>query len=447
MNEKNLEAISPIDGRYFDKTEKLKKYFSEKALIYYRLKVEVEYFIALCEAQIPQLSNFNHTKFKDLRKIYLDFTFDDAIEIKKIEKSTNHDVKAVEYFIKQKFDKIGISEYKEFIHFGLTSQDINNTAIPLSIKDFINEVYLVKIEELLNSIEDKCSEYKDITIISRTHGQPASPTKLGKEFKVFLVRIQEQLKNLKSIPNSAKFSGAVGNFNAHKVAYPKINWKKFAKNFVENKLDLDFSFPTTQIEHYDSFASLSDNCRRINNILLDMCVDIWTYISHDYFKQKIIQDEVGSSAMPHKVNPIDFENAEGNLGIANSFFIFFSNKLTKSRLQRDLSDSTVLRNIGVPFAHVLISFESILKGLNKIYINHDKINQDLEENWIVVSEAIQTILRREGYENPYEVMKELTRKNSKIDKDYLHTFIDKLKINDKIKKELKQISPYNYTGI
>jgi adenylosuccinate lyase len=306
---------------------------------------------------------------------------------------------------------------------------------------------VVKIEELLNSIEDKCNEYKDITIISRTHGQPASPTKLGKEFKVFLVRIQEQLKNLKSIPNSAKFSGAVGNFNAHKVAYPKINWKKFAKNFVENKLDLDFSFPTTQIEHYDSFASLSDNCRRINNILLDMCVDIWTYISHDYFKQKIIQDEVGSSAMPHKVNPIDFENAEGNLGIANSFFIFFSNKLTKSRLQRDLSDSTVLRNIGVPFAHVLISFESILKGLNKIYINHDKINQDLEENWIVVSEAIQTILRREGYKNPYEVMKELTRKNSKIDRENLHTFIDKLKINDKIKKELKQISPYNYTGI
>ena len=447
MNEKNLGAISPVDGRYFDKTEKLKKYFSEKALIHYRLKVEVEYFIALCEAQIPQLSNFNNKKFKDLRKIYLDFTFDDAVEIKKIENSTNHDVKAVEYFIKQKFDKIGISEYKEFIHFGLTSQDINNTAIPLSIKDFIDEVYLVKIEELLNSIEDKCNEYKDITIISRTHGQPASPTKLGKEFKVFLVRIQEQLKNLKSIPNSAKFSGAVGNFNAHKVAYPKINWKKFAKNFVENKLGLDFSFPTTQIEHYDSFASLSDNCRRINNILLDMCVDIWTYISHDYFKQKIIQDEVGSSAMPHKVNPIDFENAEGNLGIANSFFIFFSNKLTKSRLQRDLSDSTVLRNIGVPFAHVLISFESILKGLNKIYINHDKINQDLEENWIVVSEAIQTILRREGYENPYEVMKELTRKNSKIDKENLHTFIDKLEINDKIKKELKQISPYNYTGI
>ena len=447
MNEKNLEAISPIDGRYFDKTEKLKKYFSEKALIYYRLKVEVEYFIALCEAQIPQLSNFNHTKFKDLRKIYLDFTIDDAIEIKKIEKSTNHDVKAVEYFIKQKFDKIGISEYKEFIHFGLTSQDINNTAIPLSIKDFINEVYLVKIEELLNSIEDKCNEYKDITIISRTHGQPASPTKLGKEFKVFWTRINEQLNGLKKIPNSAKFSGAVGNFNAHKVAYPKINWKNFGVNFVENKLGLNYSYPTTQIEHYDSFASLSDNCRRINNILLDMCIDIWTYISHDYFNQKIVKNEVGSSAMPHKVNPIDFENAEGNLGIANSTFNFFSNKLTKSRLQRDLSDSTVLRNIGVPFSHTIISFESILKGLSKIYVNEDKINKDIEDNWIVVSEAIQTILRREGYPEPYEVMKELTRNNEKIDKSKLHNFIDSLNIDQAIKKELKKITPYNYTGI
>jgi len=447
MNEKNLEAISPIDGRYFDKTEKLKKYFSEKALIYYRLKVEVEYFITLCEAQIPQLKNFNHKKFKDLRKIYLDFTIDDAIEIKKIEKSTNHDVKAVEYFIKQKFDKIGISEYKEFIHFGLTSQDINNTAIPLSIKDFINEVYLIKIEELLNSIEDKCNEYKDITIVSRTHGQPASPTKLGKEFKVFWKRIREQLNSLKKIPNSAKFSGAVGNFNAHKVAYPKINWKNFGLDFVENKLGLHYSYPTTQIEHYDSFASLSDNCRRINNILLDMCIDIWTYISHDYFNQKIVKNEVGSSAMPHKVNPIDFENAEGNLGIANSTFSFFSNKLTKSRLQRDLSDSTVLRNIGVPFSHTLISFESILKGLSKIYVNESKINNDIEDNWIVVSEAIQTILRREGYPEPYEVMKELTRSSEKIDKSKLHNFIDTLNIDQAIKIELKKITPYNYTGI
>ena len=447
MNEKNLEAISPVDGRYFDKTEKLKKYFSEKALIYYRLKVEVEYFIALCEAKIPQLSNFNHKKLKDLRKIYLDFTIDDALEIKKIEKSTNHDVKAVEYFIKQKFDKIGISGYKEFIHFGLTSQDINNTSIPLSIKDFINEVYLIKIEELLNSIENKCKEYKDITIISRTHGQPASPTKLGKEFKVFWTRINEQLNSLKNIPNSAKFSGAVGNFNAHKVAYPKINWKNFGVNFVENKLGLNYSYPTTQIEHYDSFAALSDNCRRINNILLDMCIDIWTYISHDYFNQKIVKKEVGSSAMPHKVNPIDFENAEGNLGIANSTFNFFSNKLTKSRLQRDLSDSTVLRNIGVPFSHTIISFESILKGLSKIYLNEDKINNDIENNWIVVSEAIQTILRRERYPEPYEVMKELTRNNEKIDKSKLHNFIDSLNIDQAIKKELKKITPYNYTGI
>tara|TARA_E500000178_G_scaffold311100_1_gene326726 strand:+ start:792 stop:2135 length:1344 start_codon:yes stop_codon:yes gene_type:complete len=447
MNEKNLEAISPVDGRYFEKTEKLKNYFSEKALIFFRLKVEVEYFIALCEAPIPQLKNFNPTKFKDLRKIYQDFSIDDAVEIKNIEKYTNHDVKAVEYFIKQKFDKLGIPEYKEFIHFGLTSQDINNTAIPLSIKYFINEIYLVKIEELLNAIEVKCNDYKEITIISRTHGQPASPTKLGKEFKVFWTRINEQLSTLKEIPNSAKFSGAVGNFNAHKVAYPKIKWKNFAENFVENKLGLNYSYPTTQIEHYDSFAALSDNCRRINNILLDMCLDIWTYISYDYFNQKIVKNEVGSSAMPHKVNPIDFENAEGNLGIANSIFYFFSNKLTKSRLQRDLSDSTVLRNIGVPFSHTIISFESILKGLGKIYLNESKINDDIENNWIVVSEAIQTILRREGYPEPYEVMKMLTRNNEKIDKSKLHNFIDSLNIDNAIKDELKKISPYNYTGI
>jgi len=447
MNEKNLEAISPIDGRYFEKTEKLKKYFSEKALIFYRLKVEVEYFIALCEATIPQLDNFNPKKFKDLRKIYLDFSIDDAIEIKNIEKSTNHDVKAVEYFIKQKFDKLGIPEYKEFIHFGLTSQDINNTAIPLSIKGFINEVYLVKIEELLNAIEAKCNDYEKITIISRTHGQPASPTKLGKEFKVFWTRINEQLSTLKKIPNSAKFSGAVGNFNAHKVAYPKIKWKNFGKDFVENKLGLNYSYPTTQIEHYDSFASLSDNCRRINNILLDMCLDIWTYISYDYFNQKIVANEVGSSAMPHKVNPIDFENAEGNLGLANSIFMYFSNKLTKSRLQRDLSDSTVLRNIGVPFGHTLISFESILKGLNKIIVNEERINYDIENNWIVVSEAIQTILRREGFENPYELLKELTRNNNKIDKKSIHNFIDNLNIRDSLKNELKDITPYNYTGL
>ena len=447
MKLNNLEAISPVDGRYFYKTEKLKKYFSEKALIYYRLKVEIEYFIALCKAEIHQLNGINQTKFKSLRKIYLDFSINDAIKIKNIEETTNHDVKAVEYFIKEKFDELNLSEYKEFIHFGLTSQDINNTAIPLSVKDFINDVYLVKIEELLKLVEDKSNEYSDITIISRTHGQPASPTKLGKELRVFWTRINEQVKSLHKIPNSAKFSGAVGNFNAHKVAYPNVNWKNFGQNFVEDILGLNYSYPTTQIEHYDSFASLSDNCRRINNILLDMCQDIWTYISYDYFNQKIIKNEVGSSAMPHKVNPIDFENAEGNLGIANSIFDFFSNKLTKSRLQRDLSDSTVLRNIGVPFSHTIISIESVIKGLNKIYVNEEKINIDIEDNWIIISEAIQTILRREGFEDPYELMKDLTRKNIKLDKNSMHEFIDNLKINNEIKLELKKITPYNYTGI
>ncbi len=447
MNEFNLNSISPIDGRYYNKTEVLSNYFSEKALIFYRLKVEIEYFISLCKIGIPQLKNFDHNKFDDLRNIYLNFSNEDAIEIKRIEKITNHDVKAVEYFIKDKFETLNIIEFKEFIHFGLTSQDINNSAIPLSIKDFIDNVYMPKINEVLSAIDNKCDELKDITIIARTHGQPASPTKLGKEFKVFWTRINEQIKSLKNIPNSAKFSGAVGNFNAHKVAYPEIDWKKFSQNFIENELGLNYSFPTTQIEHYDSFAALCDNCRRVNNILLDMCVDIWTYISHDYFKQKIIKDEVGSSAMPHKVNPIDFENSEGNLGLANSTFDFFSNKLTKSRLQRDLTDSTVLRNIGVPFGHTLISFESLLKGLKKIYVNEVKINKDLEDNWIVVSEAIQTILRREGFINPYEIMKELTRSNQKIDKNSLHEFIDKLDIDNNIKNELKQISPYNYTGI
>ena len=447
MNEFNLNSISPIDGRYFDKTKVLNKYFSEKALIFYRLKVEVEYFISLCKIGIPQLENFESKKFDELRKIYLKFSYEDAAEIKEIERVTNHDVKAVEYYIKQKFDNLNLTEYKEFVHFGLTSQDINNTAIPLSVKDFIEEVYIPKLNNVLDAINEKCEELKDITIISRTHGQPASPTKLGKEFKVFWTRINNQLSSLKEIPNSAKFAGAVGNFNAHHVAYPNIDWKEFGQNFIENELNLNYSFPTTQIEHYDSFAALCDNCRRINNILLDMCIDIWTYISHDYFKQKIIKGEVGSSAMPHKVNPIDFENSEGNIGLANSLFDFMSNKLPKSRLQRDLSDSTVLRNIGVPFGHSLISFESILKGLNKIYVNEDKINKDIEENWIVVSEAIQTILRREGYSNPYEIMKELTRNNQKIDKESLHRFIDDLKIDDTIKKELKQISPYNYTGI
>jgi len=386
-------------------------------------------------------------KFDELRKIYISFSNEDAIEIKRIEKITNHDVKAVEYFIKDRFQALNIGEFKEFIHFGLTSQDINNSAIPLSIKDFIDNVYMPKIQEVLSAIDNKCVELKDITIIARTHGQPASPTKLGKEFKVFWTRVNEQIRSLKNIPNSAKFSGAVGNFNAHKVAYPEIDWKKFGQNFIENELGLNYSFPTTQIEHYDSFAALCDNCRRINNILLDMCVDIWTYISHDYFKQKIIKDEVGSSAMPHKVNPIDFENSEGNLGLANSTFDFFSNKLTKSRLQRDLTDSTVLRNIGVPFGHTLIAFESLLKGLKKIYVNQIAINNDIEDNWIVVSEAIQTILRREGFSNPYEILKDLTRDNNKINKLTLHKFIDTLNIDDKVKVDLKQITPHNYTGI
>ena len=446
MNDQ-LNSISPVDGRYFNKTESLRKYFSEKALIYYRLKIEVEYFIALCDLGIPQLKNFNKKKYNELRNIYLKFKIEDAIKIKEIEDITNHDVKAVEYYLKLKFEEIGISEYKEFIHFGLTSQDINNTAIPLSIKDFIDEIYIPKLNEILVEIDKKCLEYANIPMISRTHGQPASPTRLGKEFRVFWTRINQQLNQLKLIPNSAKFAGAIGNFNAHKVAFPDIDWKSFGQEFVESKLGLSYSFPTTQIEHYDSFAALSDNCRRINNILLDMCIDIWTYISHDYFKQKIINNEVGSSAMPHKVNPIDFENSEGNLGIANSIFMYFSNKLTKSRLQRDLSDSTVLRNIGVPFGHSLISFESILKGLNKIIVNEEKINYDIENNWIVVSEAIQTILRREGFENPYELLKELTRNNNKIDKKSIHNFIDNLNISDSLKDELKDISPYNYTGL
>ena len=446
MNDQ-LNSISPVDGRYFNKTESLRKYFSEKALIYYRLKIEVEYFIALCDLGIPQLKNFNKKKYNELRNIYLKFKIEDAIKIKEIEDITNHDVKAVEYYLKLKFEEIGISEYKEFIHFGLTSQDINNTAIPLSVKDFIDEIYIPKLNEILVEIDKKCLEYANIPMISRTHGQPASPTRLGKEFRVFWTRINQQLNQLKLIPNSAKFAGAIGNFNAHKVAFPDIDWKSFGQEFVESKLGLSYSFPTTQIEHYDSFAALSDNCRRINNILLDMCIDIWTYISHDYFKQKIINNEVGSSAMPHKVNPIDFENSEGNLGIANSIYMYFSNKLTKSRLQRDLSDSTVLRNIGVPFGHSLISFESILKGLNKIIVNEEKINYDIEKNWIVVSEAIQTILRREGYENPYELLKELTRNNNNIDKKSIHNFIDNLNISNSLKDELKDISPYNYIGL
>jgi len=447
MKEKKLDAISPIDGRYRDKVDYISKYFSEKALIYYRLKVEIEYFLFLCKNRIGKLKPLNLKNIKRLRNIYNEFSIKDAIEIKKIEEKTNHDVKAVEYFIKKKFDQYEFSHYKEFIHFGLTSQDINNTAIPLSIKEFISNIYIPELDKLIKHLDNISKKYKDISIISRTHGQPASPTKLGKEILVFSTRIKNQRNSLVKIPNSAKFAGAVGNFNAHKVAFPKINWKNFGKRFIESELGLDYSFPTTQIEHYDSFASLCDNVRRINNILLDLSLDMWTYISLDYFKQKINKNEVGSSAMPHKVNPIDFENAEGNIGMANSIFDFFSNKLTKSRLQRDLSDSTVLRNIGVPFSHTIISMKSIIRGLDKLIVNKNKINTDLEENWIIISEAIQTILRREGYPEPYESLKELTRKNKSITKEILHKFIDDLKVSNKIKNELKVITPSNYTGI
>ena len=442
-----LSAISPIDGRYRGKTKSLSNFFSEEALIKYRVRVEIEYFISLCELPLPQLSNFNSSFFEDLRSIYKHFSKEDAMEIKEIEKTTNHDVKAVEYFIKIEFDKLGLQKYKEFVHFGLTSQDINNTSIPLSIKEAIHEEYLPHLEEILITFSELAYKYKDIPMLSRTHGQAASPTLLGKEIAVFSKRLETQKANLTQIPNAAKFSGAVGNFNAHYVAYPEIDWKKFAKKFVENRLGLDFSFPTTQIEHYDSIAALCDALKRINNILIDFNRDIWTYISMDYFKQNIKEGEIGSSAMPHKVNPIDFENAEGNLGIANAILSFFSHKLPISRLQRDLTDSTVLRNIGVPIAHILIAFKSIIKGIGKIDLNEKKINTDLDENWAIVAEAIQTILRRENFTNPYEALKVLTRTNTSITKQTIHKFIDDLDLNQEVKKELKAITPFNYTGI
>ena len=442
-----LSAISPVDGRYRGKTKSLSNFFSEEALIKYRVRVEIEYFISLCELPLPQLSNFNSSFFEDLRSIYKHFSKEDAMEIKEIEKITNHDVKAVEYFIKIEFDKLGLQKYKEFVHFGLTSQDINNTSIPLSIKEAIHEEYLPHLEEILITFSELAYKYKDIPMLSRTHGQAASPTLLGKEIAVFSKRLETQKANLTQIPNAAKFSGAVGNFNAHFVAYPDIDWKKFGKKFVENRLGLDFSFPTTQIEHYDSIAALCDALKRINNILIDFNRDIWTYISMDYFKQDIKEGEIGSSAMPHKVNPIDFENAEGNLGIANAILSFLSNKLPVSRLQRDLTDSTVLRNIGVPFAHILIAFKSIVKGIGKIIINEKKINDDLDENWSIVAEAIQTILRRENFSNPYEALKALTRTNSTITRKTIHSFIDSLDLNQEVKKELKSITPFNYTGI
>ncbi|NRR92230.1 adenylosuccinate lyase [Winogradskyella undariae] len=442
-----LNAISPIDGRYRSKVEKLKDYFSEEALIKYRVLVEIEYFIALCELPLPQLESVSSSVFEDLRAIYKNFTAIDAQAIKDIEKVTNHDVKAVEYFIKDKFDALELSAYKEFIHFGLTSQDINNTAIPLSIKDAMNDVYVPEYSELLEKIEGLATDWAHIPMLARTHGQPASPTRLGKEISVFAARLKEQFNLLNNVPSAAKFGGATGNYNAHKVAYPNIDWKAFGTEFVQGKLGLQHSFPTTQIEHYDHAAALFDGLKRINTIIIDLDRDIWTYVSMDYFKQKIKAGEVGSSAMPHKVNPIDFENSEGNLGMANAIFEHLSAKLPLSRLQRDLTDSTVLRNVGVPFGHTIIGFKSTVKGLGKLLLNEPKFAQDLENNWAVVAEAIQTILRRESYPNPYEALKGLTRTNEAITQTSISNFIDTLEVSDAIKSELKAITPSNYTGI
>jgi adenylosuccinate lyase len=447
MNLTSLNAISPIDGRYRNKTKSLSAYFSEEALIKYRVRIEIEYFIALCQIPLPQLKDFNKDLFPELRKIYADFTTEDALKIKEIESITNHDVKAVEYFIKEKFEVLMLSKFKEFIHFGLTSQDINNTAVPLSLKDAYETVYLPELHILIDTLERLAKEWSHISMLAKTHGQPASPTRLGKEIYVFVERIKQQLNLIKSIPFAAKFGGATGNFNAHKVAYPDHNWKEFGSHFVQNILGLSHSFPTTQIEHYDHLAALFDGFKRINTIIIDLNRDFWQYISMNYFKQKIKQGEVGSSAMPHKVNPIDFENSEGNLGIANAIFEHLSAKLPISRLQRDLTDSTVLRNIGVPIGHTIISFSSTVKGLNKLLLNQEAFDQDLENNWAVAAEAIQTILRREAYPDPYEALKGLTRTNAKIDQKAIADFIDTLKVDDRIKKELKAITPHNYTGI
>ena len=442
-----LNAISPIDGRYRSKTVSLSPFFSEEALIKYRVLIEVEYFIALCEADLPQLSGVNKSVFDELRKIYTNFSTEDALWIKETEKTTNHDVKAVEYFIKSKFDGLGLEKYKEFIHFGLTSQDINNTAIPLSTKDAFEKVYLPSLIAVIAKLKELSVEWAAIPMLARTHGQPASPTRLGKEILVFVERLEEQMRLLFNVPFAAKFGGATGNYNAHHVAYPNTDWKKFGTDFVESTLGLHHSFPTTQIEHYDHFAAFFDALKRINTILIDLDRDIWTYVSMDYFKQKIKAGEIGSSAMPHKVNPIDFENSEGNLGIANAIFEHLSAKLPISRLQRDLTDSTVLRNIGVPMGHTLIAFEATLKGLNKLVLNEVKFEEDLEKNWAVVAEAIQTILRREGYPNPYEALKDLTRTNTVINKEAIHNFIHTLNVSDEIKAELMKISPSNYLGI
>ena len=441
-----LTAISPIDGRYRDKVDSLANYFSESALIRYRVMVEVEYFIALCELPLPQLRGFDHALFDNLKEIYLDFTVEDAQKIKDIEKVTNHDVKAVEYFIKERFDALNLHEYKEFIHFGLTSQDINNTAVPCSFRDAIHDVYYPVIDELIAKLEELAEEWKDVPMLAKTHGQPASPTRLGKEIRVFVYRLTKQLELLKKVACSGKFGGATGNFNAHNVAYPEIDWTAFANKFLTEKLKIEREQYTTQISNYDNFAAVFDNLRRINNIVVDLDRDFWTYISMAYFKQKIKAGEVGSSAMPHKVNPIDFENSEGNLGIANAVLDHLGNKLPISRLQRDLTDSTVLRNIGVPLAHTIIAFKSTLKGLNKLIINKAAIEADLEDNWAVVAEAIQTILRHEAYPNPYEALKALTRTNSKVTQASIAEFIDTLDVSAELKEQLKQISPSNYTG-
>ncbi|MFT6814501.1 MAG: adenylosuccinate lyase [Sphingobacteriales bacterium] len=442
----NITAISPIDGRYYSKTEELTYYFSEAALMQYRVLVEVEYFIALVKLPLPQLSGLKDADFESLRLIYEDFSENDALAIKELEKRTNHDVKAVEYFIKDKFDDLGFEKYKEFIHFGLTSQDINNTSFPLMIKNATQEVYKPLLSELLELLGSLSTTWKNIPMLARTHGQPASPTSLGKEIMVFIERLEEQLDQMSRLSIDAKFGGATGNFNAHKAAYPNIDWKKFANNFIGDVLDLKRQQTTTQIEHYDNLAALFNCMSRINVILIDFCRDIWTYISMDYFKQKIIANEVGSSAMPHKVNPIDFENAEGNLGLANAIFDHLASKLPISRLQRDLTDSTVLRNIGVPISHTVISLKSIMKGISKLVLNEDKIKADLEANWAVVAEAIQTVLRREGYPEPYEALKNLTRRNSVTNKASVSEFIDSLEVSNEIKKELKQFSPSNYLG-
>lgn len=443
----SLNAISPIDGRYYTKIKVLSNYFSESSLIRYRVKVEIEYFISLCELPLPQLINVKKDLFLKLRSYYNDFSDKDAQRVKDIELTTNHDVKAVEYFIKEKMDLDGIGEAKEFVHFGLTSQDINNTAVPMSIKDALEDIYLPSLNNLVDDIEKLSIQFSSVAMLAKTHGQPASPTRLGKELYVFVERIVQQLKILKSVTHAGKFGGATGNFNAHHVAYPNINWKEFADNFLKDKLKLDRSQTTTQIEHYDHLASLFDVIKRINNIILDLNRDMWTYISMDYFKQKIKEGEIGSSAMPHKVNPIDFENSEGNIGMANAILEHLSSKLPVSRLQRDLTDSTVLRNIGVPFSHGLIAILSTQKGLNKLLLNKEAIDKDLDNNWAVVAEAIQTILRREGVKNPYELLKDLTRKNEKITKNSMKEFIRNLDVSKDIKDELEKISPFNYTGL